>query len=444
MSAAAPSRTDAASIAAELTRARTRTLALLDPLSNEDQGAQHSPLMSPMVWDLAHIGNYEEQWLLRAIDGRDALDLTLDGLYNAFDHPRYTRSSLPLLDPAAARAYDARVRDEALALLDRMDLSPAASNPLLRNGFVYGMVIQHEHQHDETLLATLQLMLDRAPTPAGTTPAPRVAVIDPSARPPMRHIDGGAFTMGTDTYGWAYDNERAAHEVTLPPFDIDTFPVTNAEFLTFIEDGGYGDERLWTAAGWAWRQEADLEHPEFWRRDAHGSWSVLRFGAHLDLASLTAEPVQHVCWYEADAFARWAGKRLPTEAEWEKAAIGAGRAANLGQRHRGPAVAGAYPDGASDAGVHQLFGDVWEWTSSGFGPHPGFVSFPYREYSEVFWGDDYRVLKGGSWAADPSAVRRSFRNWDYPIRRQIFAGFRCARDADGRHDQGDDLFGVDR
>jgi iron(II)-dependent oxidoreductase len=418
-------------IAGELERARARTLGLVDQFDDDVQRSQISTLMSPMVWDLAHIGNYEELWLLREIDQRPASDPALDDLYNAFEHPRWERPSLPILGPAEARAYVARVRAEVLDLLDRVDISPTSTEPLLADGFVYGMVIQHEHQHDETLVATRQLMGDRAIPPAGATTAPRTPAVDPGSLPPMRTIDGGPFTMGTDD-PWAYDNERQAHEVTLAPYRIDTFPVTVGDVLAFIGDGGYDDARLWTDAGWAWRNEAGLRHPEFWELDGNGGGCLRRFGTTIDLADVLDEPVQHVGWYEADAFARWAGKRLPTEAEWEKAATGVTPSldtANLGQHHTGPSVVGAHPDGASTYGVHQLLGDVWEWTASDFLPHPGFRAFPYPEYSEVFWGPEYQVLKGGSWAADPTAVRVSFRNWDYPIRRQIFSGFRCAQDA---------------
>src|SRR5581483_1019916 len=308
--------------------------------------------------------------------------------------------------------------------------------------FVYGMVVQHEHQHDETMLATLQLMAGDGYRP--DAPAPPAG--GPVGAAEVR-VDGGPFTMGTSVEPWAYDNERPAHTVELAPFFIDTTPVTNGAYLAFIEDGGYADPRWWTEPGWAWRQEAGLDHPEFWRREgaatAEGAWSRLRFG-FVEALPLD-EPVQHVCWYEADAFARWAGKRLPTDAEWEKAASWtpdghkrrypwgdaepSDHTANLSQRLFRPAPVGAYPDGASPWGCHQMVGDVWEWTSSDFLPYPEFTSFPYREYSEVFWGADYKVLRGGSWATHPSAVRATFRNWDYPIRRQIFSGFRCARDA---------------
>jgi gamma-glutamyl hercynylcysteine S-oxide synthase len=431
-------------VIAQLDAVRRRSLGLLAPLDEPDLFRQHSPLMSPLVWDLAHVGNYEEQWLAREAGGLAAIDRSLDHLYDAFRHPRPNRPSLPLLSPAQARGYIAEVRDRVLSVLDRIEFDPAV--PLLAGGFVVGLCVQHEHQHAETMLATLQLMDGHGYRPA-LEPEPevlRMKGLSGLTAPAEVLVPGGPFVMGTDDEAWAYDNERPAQVVDLPPFWIDTFPVTNQQYLSFIEDGGYNRRSLWTADGWAWRQEAGLEHPEFWRRQGQGSWSRVRFGWIEEVPK--GEPVQHVCWYEADAFARWAGKRLPTEAEWENAARGAGGlssgsgavspvseaagpVANLGGRHFGPAPVGAYPGGASWCGAQQMIGDVWEWTSSDFVGYPGFSSFPYREYSEVFFGADYKVLRGGSWATDTAAVRTTFRNWDYPIRRQIFAGLRCARDA---------------
>jgi iron(II)-dependent oxidoreductase len=406
-------------LADALDGARRRSLDLLDPLSEDDLLAQHSPLMSPLVWDLAHVGHYEELWLLRAVARTQPIDPTHDDIYDAFRHARQERNKLAILGPAEARRHIAMVRDRVLDVLDRVELDPSV--PLLTEGFVYGMVAQHEHQHDETMLATLQLM---------SSPYPHVATPAPAGRPrPAAEvlIPGGPFEMGTDGDPFAYDNERPAHVVDVAPFFIDTTPVTNRQYLDFVEAGGYQEPRFWTDAGWAHRREADLIAPQFWTGEGGGSWSVLRFGRRLDLP--LDEPVQHVSWYEADAYARFAGRRLPTEAEWEKAATGASPAsANLGQRHFGPAPVGAYPEGASRYGAEQMLGDVWEWTASDFTAYPGFLTFPYKEYSEVFYGSDYKVLRGGSWATSPLVGRATFRNWDYPIRRQIFSGFRCARD----------------
>ena len=424
-------------LATELAGARRRSLDLLEPLSEADLVRQHSSLMSPLNWDLAHVGNFEDLWLVRALGG-EAVGAGYDDLYDAFRNPRADRPSLPLLDPAGARSYLATVRGRALDRLEHADLDP--SSPLLSGGFVYGMVLQHEHQHDETMLATLQLMA----APGYRPPAPVPALIERSA--PAHGevlVDGGPFVMGTDTEVWAYDNERPGHVVELPPFWIDTSATTNARWLEFIEDRGYQDRRWWSEAGWVWRTGAGAEHPAFWQHHGPASWARDRFGWIEDLPP--DEPVQHVCWYEADAYARWRGQRLPTEAEWEKAASWDARSgskrrypwgdgaptpgrANVGQDQFGPAPAGAHPGGASPWGCRQMIGDVWEWTSSDFSPYPGFRAFPYREYSEVFWGPDYKVLRGGSWATSPSAVRTTFRNWDYPVRRQIFAGVRCARD----------------
>lgn len=425
-------------VADDLEGARRRSLDLLDPVDDAGLLRQHSVLMSPLVWDLAHIGNYEELWLLREAAGAAALDPALDDVYDAFRHPRPNRPALPLLGPTEARAYIGEVRSRVLDSLERVDLG-SAQRPILAGGFVYGMVVQHEHQHDETMLATLQLMDEPGYRPLAPPPPPAPG----EGLAPEVEVPAGPFLMGTDDDPWAYDNERPAHVVDLPAFKIDTIPVTNRAYLAFVADGGYHEPRWWGEEGWAWRVKADLGHPEFWRPQGGGYWARNRFGWIEDLP--LDEPVQHVCWHEADAYARWAGKRLPTEQEWEKAATwapGGSRSrwpwgdadpgpghANLGGVHYRPAPAGAYPAGASAAGCHQLVGDVWEWTSSDFEPYPGFASFPYREYSEVFFGSGYKVLRGGSWATSPVAVRSTFRNWDHPIRRQIFSGFRCARDA---------------
>ena len=422
------------SIEQVLTRARARTAALTDCVDEAELVAQHSRLMSPLVWDLAHIGNQEELWLVRDVGGREPLRSDIDELYDAFKHARSNRPALPLLGPKEARDYVGTVREKVLDVLDR---SPLQGRRLEHDGFAFAMIAQHEQQHDETMLATHQLR---------SGPAVLTALAPPTVREPVSGevvVPAGRFAMGTSTDPWALDNERPEHSVWVDGFALDVAPVTNEQYLAFIEDGGYRRREWWSDRGWAHVNEAGLTAPQFWERDSGGSWWRRCFGTMTPLRP--AQPVVHVCYFEAQAYARWAGKRLPTEPEWEKAArfdpvSGRSRRfpwgdddpteqhANLGQTHLEPADVGSYPLGASAAGVHHLIGDVWEWTSSGFEPYPGFEVFPYPEYSHVFFGGDYRVLRGGSFGTDPVACRATFRNWDHPIRRQIFAGFRCARD----------------
>jgi iron(II)-dependent oxidoreductase len=428
--------TDVEDVAAALVESRARFRGILEPFDEPVLRRQHDILMSPLLWDLAHVANYEDLWLVRALGGA-ATRTGLDDLYDAFQQPRHVREALPLLDLAQAHAYGDAVRARALDQLARADLAPDRPEPLLRHGFVHRMVAQHEHQHAETLLAAIQLLpADEGHVVYGAPPPP------PRVVPPAEVlVPGGPFAMGTDDPA-SLDNERPVHEVDVPAFWIDAAPVTNGQYRRFVEGGGYDDRRWWGERGWAWREEVGAAAPQFWRRDgAH--WARLRFGTVEPVPDDV--PVQHVCWHEADAYARWAGRRLPTEAEWEKAArfdpgTGASRRwpwgdedpgahhANLGQRHLGPAPVGAYPEGVSAVGCHQMVGDVWEWTASDFLAYPGFEWFPYAEYSDVFYGGDYKVLRGSSWATHPTVGRTTFRNWDHPIRRQIFAGFRTARD----------------
>lgn len=419
-----------------LTTARARTALLTGSVDDAELTAQHSPLMSPLVWDLAHIGNQEEQWLLRTVAGRTPLRPEIDSVYDAFEHPRAERPALPLLPPAEARGYAADVRGRVLDVLER---TPLHGGPLLDAAFAFGMIAQHEQQHDETMLITHQLR--RGPV-ALTAADPPPAPADAAALPADVLVPGGEFTMGTSTEPWALDNERPAHRREVAAFRIDTVPVSNGAFVRFIEDGGYAEPRWWHPQGLAMVREHGLTAPLFWHREGR-QWLRRRFGVREPVP--LDQPVVHVSWYEADAYARWAGRRLPTEAEWEVAArldpvTGRSRRypwgdadptadhANLGQRHLSPAPVGSYPQGASALGVRQLIGDVWEWTASDFLPYPGFVAFPYREYSQVFFGAAHKVLRGGSFAVDQVACRGTFRNWDLPVRRQIFAGFRTACD----------------
>ena len=409
-----------------LQEARARTHRLTD-IDESELTRQHSPLMSPLVWDLAHVGQQEDLWLLREGDARrdGVLPRDVDRLYDAFQYGRAERVDLPLLAPAQARQFIADVRDR---VFDRL----ATASDV----FPFGMVEQHEQQHVETMLATHQLrdgaplLGNGDPLPPGR-PVPHDAVVIPA----------GPFRLGVDAVDepFSLDNERPAHVVDLPAFRIGRVPVTNAEWQAFIDDRGYDRPALWSERGWQHRIDAGLERPLFWSADG----SRRRFGIVEDIPA--DEPVQHVCFFEAEAYARWVGGRLPSEQEWEKACVwdpefGRRRrwpwgdsaatpaVANLGGEALRPAPVGAYPAGASAYGVEQMIGDVWEWTSSGFEPWPGFTPMLYEQYSVPFFGGDFRVLRGGSWAVAPSAIRPSFRNWDLPIRRQIFCGVRVAWD----------------
>ena len=331
---------------AALEESRARTLALVEHVSDDDLDRVHSRLMSPLAWDLGHIAAFEDLWLCRAAGGRELLRPDLARVYDADETPRADRGTLEYLRATEVREYMAAVRERTRAILDGFD----------GDSTLVELVLRHEQQHNETMLQTLCLaqlarpMQERAPSPG--------------LAPDMVAVDAGPFEMGSPADGFAYDNERPRHVVDVPGFQIDRLPVTVGDWIEFMDAEG-------------------ADEPLHW----NGSAPDPRL------------PVMHVSWDEATAYARFRGKRLPTEAEWEKAAT---------------------------CDVLEMVGEVWEWTSTEFGPYPGFRAHPYREYSEVFFGRGYRVLRGGSWATSERVATNRFRNWDLPQRRQIFAGFRCA------------------
>jgi iron(II)-dependent oxidoreductase len=331
------------------TRVRDRTVALVAHLAPTDMERALDPLMSPLVWDLAHIAAYEDLWLCHRHGGRPLLHPELAAIYDAFETPRAVRGELPLLDAAGALGYLEAVRERSLAVLAERGSG---------DGVLVELVLRHELQHTETMRQAMALA---ALLPSGEPPAGPIG-----GRSGWVQVPSGTFAMGAAPGGFAYDNERPQHAVFVPAFAIARRPVTNLEWRAWVGAAGRDDcSTAWTG------------HPK--------------------------APVCHVSWYDADAFARATGARLPTEAEWEK---------------------------AQAAGVLDDTGYVWEWTSSCFVGYPGFKAHPYREYSEVFFGDRYRVLRGGSWATDRRVATPTFRNWDLPERRQIFSGVRLARDAE--------------
>ena len=366
-------------IAKALAEARERTLALVEPLDDEQLNKVYSSILSPLAWDLGHIANFEELWLVRTIGGREPLHGDLGRFYDAIENPRRVRGELPILRDSELRSYMADVRERTLDVLEGVEIDSDAEDPLLRDGFVYEMLLAHELQHNETMLQLLQLV-EGYELPAAVEAersAARIAGTREFGSEEMLTIEDGEHEIGAPDRGFAYDNERPRHTVSVAAFEIDRAPVGNSAYLAFMDETG-------------------AEPPLYWERE--GNWWVDASRGRREPINHD-DPVIHVSWEQADAFASWAGKRLPTEHEWEAAR---GRLDGIGHG--------------------------WEWTSSDFLAYPGFAAFPYREYSEVFFGDEYKVLRGSSWATHPRVARPTFRNWDLPRRGQIFAGLRCARD----------------
>lgn len=423
------SKTIAPAIGAEdtltaLGEVRDRTMSLVSHLSVDDLAKVHSQIMSPLMWDLAHIAAYEDLWLVHRHAEKPLLRPDLAGIYDAFETPRSVRGEVKLLDVAETFRYMDEVRERSLATVEERGVG---------DGFLHELVLRHELQHTETMLQTMALADLLPPSLSSvrgdtTMPAPGAgesatldtgesatadanesATADTGESPtadanesptadanesatngagePAREwlrFDAGVFTIGAPDEGFAYDNERSRHEVRLDAFSIMAEPVSEADWKRFEDEGGYERREWWSERGWEWRERTEVARHPIARNEPR------RLACHIS-------------FHEAEAYATSQGARLPSEAEWEAAATASG--ARLG-------------------GV----GEVWEWTSTVLDGYPGFAPYPYREYSEVFFKRGYQVLRGGSWAAHPRVATRTFRNWDLPERRQIFAGLRLAKD----------------
>lgn len=423
---------DAARLRALLSAARARTLMLASDLQGERLLGPRLAIVNPPLWEVGHLGWFQERWCLRHAPGRElgpSIRGDSDRLYDSSAVPHATRWSLPLPDFGATLEYLQAVLDRVLARIDEEGSGEHLS-------YFVQLAAFHEEMHCEAFTYTRQTL---------GYPPPRDApgsVIDEAAGCPGDvAVPGGRMQLGaTPDDGFVFDNEKWAHSVEVRPFRMARAPVTNADFAAFVTGGGYRRRELWSAEGWRWRSACEAEAPVYWRK-SRGEWLCRRYDRWEPLRPQW--PVIHVNWFEAEAYCRWSGRRLPTEAEWEFAAAvppdlpqsklhypwgnrPRDGAANLHGASGACADVGAFPEGDSPWGMRQMFGNVWEWTADWFEPYPGFTPDPYKDYSAPWFGD-HKVLRGGCFATRPALLRNTWRNFYTPDRRDVFAGFRtCA------------------
>ncbi|HLF83872.1 MAG TPA: selenoneine synthase SenA [Blastocatellia bacterium] len=425
-----------------LQEARDRTLELIEDLSDEQLMGPRLRIVNPLRWEIGHVAWFQEYWILRRLGGLTPILAHGDSLYDSARVAHDTRWDLPLPSRAETLAYMKQVLDRVCDSNDRRNRAPIDG---YNETYFLHLVLFHEQMHAEAITYTRQTLCYRRP---------RLSLAAHSVSNITEEISGDAYIPGgrvavgpSSSEPFVFDNEQQPNEVEVMPFSIARTAVTNGEFSAFVEDGGYTRRELWSEEGWQWKRNAGAEQPVYWQRQLNGRWLRRDFDKWVELQDRVA--VIHVNWYEADAYCRWAGRRLPTEAEWEIAAScqpsldgrsisdrkrrypwgddrPAGDRANLDWRAMGCIEVDALPEGDSAFGCRQMIGNTWEWTSTAFGPYPGFVAGPYKEYSEPWFGD-HMVLRGGCWATRSSMIRNAYRNFYKPDRRDVWAGFRtCA------------------
>jgi iron(II)-dependent oxidoreductase len=426
-----------AQLIVELQEARARQLDLIADLDEEQMIGPRLAIVNPLRWEIGHVAHFQEFWLLRRLRGRDPIspapNLDPDKLYDSARVAHDTRWDLPLPSKQDTIAYTQRILDDVLDAVRR--------RPHADDVYFLWLSLLHEDMHNEAITYTRQTLGVRSPGFSRNVPDPIVPAEAGTTNEDI-FIPGGAFNLGSERgAGFVFDNEQWAHEVTVAPFHLARTAVTQAEFAAFVNDGGYQRPALWSEAGWNWREDEQAQHPVYWKSDGAGNWQRRAFDRWLPLEADL--PVLHINWHEAEAYCRWANRRLPTEAEWEWAASGKPGStrkrtyawgdgapspdrANLDWRAGGAISVHALPAGDSAFGVRQMIGNVWEWTATDFEPYPGFAPGPYKEYSAPWFGD-HKVLRGGCWATRTRLIRNAYRNFYKPDRRDVWAGFRtCA------------------
>jgi gamma-glutamyl hercynylcysteine S-oxide synthase len=417
-----------------LIEARTRTLDLVTDLSDEQMIGPRLDIVNPLLWEIGHVAWFQEHWALRHLRRQEPLRQGVDSLYDSAAVAHDTRWDLPLPSREETLAYMHDVLD---CVIHRLGVKA----PGEREIYFHLLALYHEYMHSEAIAYTRQTLSYTTPRLAAAASGAKDAVKKAGPLPGDVGIPGRSFMLGAAPgSGFVFDNEKWAHAVEVRSFRIARAPVTNVEFAAFVDEEGYAREALWSAAGWEWRQRKGAEHPIYWQRQEGGNWLVRRFDRFVPLESHL--PVLHVSWYEAEAYCRWAGRRLPSEAEWEMAASSnldgekmrypwgdeppTSERANLDWRAMECVETGALPAGDSAHGCRQMIGNVWEWTADDFSPYPGFVADPYKEYSAPWFGN-HKVLRGGCWATRSHLIRSTWRNFYTPDRRDVWAGFRtCA------------------
>lgn len=431
--------TDKTVIATAFEETRARSRWLLDEIPEHHLMQQVLPYLSPPLWDFNHMANVEEKWLNCTVGGQEAMDAQRMDTYDMMLHPRVSRGALPISETTETTEYWALVRQRTLQCLN----DTRFEGQLEANGFIWWNVISHEHQHQETVLQSMDRYEDY--TPSVVRPHPTG-----EGQPGFIEVDAGLFRMGLDLgaglSGASYDCEAPKHEARTKAYQIGRYPVSNGEYLEFLEAGGYEELGLWDEAGQAWLRTEPHHAPLDWFC-ADGVWHRRNLLGTSPVREVKNEILTHISHHEATAYANWCEARLPSETEWEKAArfdpeTGAslrnpfgdqfanpGHDANCDVLGWTPSTLGAYAQAASPLGMEQAIGEVWEWTSDRLRPYPGFEPFPYKDYSETWYQTEQWTLRGGSWATRPTCATATFRNWDLPHRRQIHSGIRLARDA---------------